>query len=277
MKSKIKMIAFDLDGTLLTTDKRLTERTRKALEQAVEKGMHIIPATGRPMSGIPQEIIDFPGIRYIVSSNGARVLDMKNRDVLYEETLPVGKAAEILDIFEKYDTLREIYYDGIGYADIDRLEQIEKYQKDPAMQRYICTTRRPVESTRVKFETENRGLDKIQALFVSQEDKLEAWESIESQVGDVEVTGALSNNIEVNAKGIHKGAALQFLGELLGISMDEVITFGDGSNDIKMLEMAGTGVAMANSVQKVLDIADITAMSNDEDGVARIIEQYVLE
>jgi Cof subfamily protein (haloacid dehalogenase superfamily) len=182
-----------------------------------------------------------------------------------------------LDIFEKYDTLREIYYDGIGYADIDRLEQIEKYQKDPAMQRYICTTRRPVESTRVKFETENRGLDKIQALFVSQEDKLEAWESIESQVGDVEVTGALSNNIEVNAKGIHKGSALQFLGELLGISMDEVITFGDGSNDIKMLEMAGTGVAMANSVQKVLDIADITAMSNDEDGVARIIEQYVLE
>lgn len=277
MKSKIKMIAFDLDGTLLTTDKRLTERTRKALEQAVEKGIHIIPATGRPMSGIPQEIIDFPGIRYIVSSNGARVLDMKNRDVLYEETLPVGKAAEILDIFEKYDTLREIYYDGIGYADIDRLEQIEKYQKDPAMQRYICTTRRPVESTRVKFETENRGLDKIQALFVNQEDKLEAWESIESQVGDVEVTGALSNNIEVNAKGIHKGAALQFLGELLGISMDEVITFGDGSNDIKMLEMAGTGVAMANSVQKVLDIADITAMSNDEDGVARIIEQYVLE
>ena len=252
MRFKIKMIAFDLDGTLLTTDKRLTERTRKALEQAVEKGIHIIPATGRPMSGIPKEIIDFPGIRYIVSSNGARVLDMKNRDVLYEETLPVEKAGEILDIFEKY-------------------------QKDPAMQRYIITTRRPVESTRVKFETENRGLDKIQALFVSQEDKLEAWESIESQVGDVEVTGALSNNIEVNAKGIHKGSALQFLGELLGISMDEVITFGDGSNDIKMLEMAGTGVAMANSVQKVLDIADITAMSNDEDGVARIIEQYVLE
>lgn len=277
MRFKIKMIAFDLDGTLLTTDKRLTERTRKALEQAVEKGIHIIPATGRPMSGIPKEIIDFPGIRYIVSSNGARVLDMKNRDVLYEETLPVEKAGEILDIFEKYDTLREIYYDGIGYADRGRLEQIEKYQKDPAMQRYIITTRRPVESTRVKFETENRGLDKIQALFVSQEDKLEAWESIESQVGDVEVTGALSNNIEVNAKGIHKGSALQFLGELLGISMDEVITFGDGSNDIKMLEMAGTGVAMANSVQKVLDIADITAMSNDEDGVARIIEQYVLE
>lgn len=277
MKSKIKMIAFDLDGTILTTDKRLTERTRRALEQAVEKGIHIIPATGRPMSGIPKEIIDFPGIRYIVSSNGARVLDMKNRDVLYEETLPVEKAGEILDIFEKYDTLREIYYDGIGYADRGRLEQIEKYQKDPAMQRYICTTRRPVESTRVKFETENRGLDKIQALFVSQEDKLEAWESIESQVGDVEVTGALSNNIEVNAKGIHKGAALQFLGEMLGLSMDEVITFGDGSNDIKMLEMAGTGVAMANSVQNVLDIADITAMSNDEDGVARIIEQYVLE
>lgn len=275
MKSKIKMIAFDLDGTLLTTDKRLTKRTQKALEKAVLKGIHIIPATGRPMSGIPKEIMNFPGVRYIVSSNGARVLDIREQKVLYEKPLPVEKAREILDIFEKYDTLREIYYDGIGYADREKLEQIEKYQKDPAMQRYICTTRRSVESTREKFETENRGLDKIQALFVNQEDKLAAWKLIEEQVGNVEVTGALSNNIEVNAEGIHKGRALGVLGQKLGISMEEIMAFGDGTNDTKMLEMAGTGVAMANSAQVVLDVADITTLSNNEDGVAWMIEQYI--
>ena len=277
MKSKIRLIAFDLDGTLLTTEKKLTERTRQALSLAAEQGIYIVPATGRPISGVPKEIKELPGVRYIVTANGARILDIKDEKIIHEETLSVEKAGKILDIFEKYDTLREIYYDGIGYADADKLAQIEKYQKDPAMQHYICTTRRPVECTRAKFDAESRGLDKIQALFVSEEDKFEAWQLIEEQVGNVEVTGALSNNIEVNAEGIHKGRALQLLGQLMDVSLEEMMAFGDGTNDVKMLEMAGTGVAMANSVQKVLDIADVVAMSNDEDGVARIIEQYVLE
>ena len=270
------MIGFDLDGTLLTSDKRLTERTKKALSDAVSKGIVIVPATGRPLSGVPKELLEFPGIRYVVTANGARVLDIIDGKTMTEELLPREKCSQILDIFEKYDSLREIYFDGIGYVDKEKIDNITHYQEDPAMQKYICATRRPVPNTREKFESETRGMDKIQALFHRLEDKDTAWQEILKNVSDVEVTGALSNNIEVNAKGIHKGNALLKLGELLQIRMEEIMAFGDGKNDTKMIETVGVGVAMANSVPEGLAVADVIAKSNDEDGVAEIIEQYVL-
>lgn len=276
MDHRIKMIGFDLDGTLLTSDKRLTERTKKALSDAVSKGIVIVPATGRPLSGVPKELLEFPGIRYVVTANGARVLDIIDGKTMTEELLPREKCSQILDIFEKYDSLREIYFDGIGYVDKEKIDNITHYQEDPAMQKYICATRRPVPNTREKFESETRGMDKIQALFHRLEDKDTAWQEILKNVSDVEVTGALSNNIEVNAKGIHKGNALLKLGELLQIRMEEIMAFGDGKNDTKMIETVGVGVAMANSVPEVLAVADVIAKSNDEDGVAEIIEQYVL-
>ena len=94
-------------------------------------------------------------------------------------------------------------------------------------------------------------------------------------LGGLEVTGALDTNIEVNAGGVHKGAALCWLAERLGIAREEILAFGDGSNDLKMIIDAGTGVAMANAIPEVLEAADITAASNDEDGVARVIEEFL--
>ena len=277
MDHKIKMIGFDLDGTLLTSEKRVSERTRKAMEDAIAQGVVLVPATGRPLSGVPKELLEFPGIRYVVTANGARVLDIVDEKTMTEELLSREKCGRILTIFEKYDTYREIYYDGVGYADREKLLNIERYQEDPAMQKYFSETRKPVESTREMFDAKDQGMDKIQALFVHQEEKFKAIREITEEVGDVEVTGALSNNIEVNAKDIHKGKALLKLGELLGIKREEMMAFGDGNNDLKMLESVGTGVAMANGVPEVLAAADLVAESHDDDGVAKIIEQYVLE
>ena len=93
----------------------------------------------------------------------------------------------------------------------------------------------------------------------------------------VEATGALENNIEVNAEGVHKGMALLKLGEIFGISREEIAAFGDGSNDTRMLETVGMGAAMANAMPEVKEAADRLADSNDEEGVARFIEKYILK
>lgn len=276
MDHKIKMIGFDLDGTLLTSDKRISDRTRKAMEEAISQGIVLVPSTGRSLSGVPEELLEFPGIRYVVTANGARVLDIVEGKIMTEDLLPKDKCGQILTIFEKYDTYREIYYDGTGYADREKIENIERYQEDTAMQKYFRETRRPVESTREYYNMEERGMDKIQALFANAKEKDNAWKEILETVQDVEVTGALSNNIEVNAMGIHKGNALLNLGNLLHISREEIMAFGDGKNDMKMLESVGVGVAMANSVPEVLAVADFVAPSNDDDGVAEVIEKYVL-
>lgn len=273
MNHKIKMIGFDLDGTLLTTDKRMTSYTKEVLEEAIRRGIIILAATGRPFSGVPKELLGFEGIHYLITSNGARVIE--DGRTICERLLPVGHAGKILDIFEEYDTLREIYYDGQGYAQEDTLRQIECYVSSATGADYIRSTRIPVLNLREKFEAENRDLDKIQAIFRYPQDKTEAWKRI-SAIKGVEITGALDNNIEVNSENVHKGIALLWLAERLDIKKEEIMAFGDGSNDLKMVRDAGVGVAMSNGIESVKEAADLIAKSNDEDGVARVIDQYVL-
>lgn len=275
MKMRTALIGFDLDGTLLTTEKRLTEYTKDVLKRAYEKGILLVPATGRPLSGIPGEVLDLPGVRYVISANGGRIIDTKQQRLIYEELVPPDTARKILEIFGRYDALREIYYDGVGYAQEDFLKNISRYMEHLPMAEYVLNTRRPVPDIMAKFEKENRGVDKVQGLFVSVEDRDRALADMRD-VRDVSVTGALEKNIEVNAAGVNKGTALKILGELLHIRPEDIMAFGDASNDLAMIQAVGTGVAMENGIEEVKRAADHVAPPNDADGVARFIEAYVL-
>lgn len=274
MKRKVRMIAFDLDGTLLTTDKRLTDETRRTLEQAAEKGILLVPATGRPLTGMPAEVLGIPGVRYAVTANGARVVSTENGKVLREKLISVEKARKVLDIYGEYDTLREIYYDGQGYMEAWQMEELDHYVPDPNMAKYMRNTRKCVPDLMEKFRQENRAMDKVQAVFACAGEKEQAFRRIREMEG-VEATGALSYNIEVNAGGINKGEALLWLAGELGIDREEILAFGDGANDADMIRMAGIGAAMEVSVPEVRAAADILAGSNDEDGVALAIQRYI--
>ena len=275
MKIKVRLIGMDLDGTLLTAQKKLTPYTRSVLRRAVEAGIIVLPATGRPFSGLPKELADFPGIRYAVTANGGRIVEVKTGRVLYESLVPFETAGKVLDVFERYDTLREIYYNGIGYAQEDELRSVGRYISSPPMAEYITATRIPVPDVRAKFEAERRSLDKVQGLFTTAEDRDAAREELKAVAG-IEVTGALDKNIEVNAQGVDKGKALIWLGKRLGIRKEEIMAFGDSSNDLKMMKEVGIGVAMANAREDVKEAADYIAASNEEDGVAHFIEECVL-
>ncbi len=277
IKQDIKMIGLDLDGTLLNSKKILTENTKAVLSKAIEQGVVVLPATGRPLSGLPKEVLEFPGVRYALTANGARVIDMKEDKVIYENLVPYETAEKLLDIMSKYDTILEVYYDGVGFSSESMLNRIEEYFADPAMAHYIRTTRRPVPDVRQMFTKGKRSSDKVQAIFLNDEDKMKAWKEIEETVGDIEITGALSNNIEVNAAGVSKGKTLVNLGKLLGIEREEIMACGDGANDTDMIKEAGLGVAMANAVPCVMEVADVVTASNDEEGVAKAIEKYVLK
>lgn len=273
---RVKMIAFDLDGTVLTSEKQITEYTASMLAKAIKQGIIVLPATGRPFSGIPKEILEFPGIRYVLSANGARVVDIKKEEVLLETLVSYENGKRLLEIFKKYDALLEIYYDGIGYANEADLERIHYFLPEPPMADYIRSTRRPVKDVLAMFHECQRATDKVQALFSNQKEKQCALQEIAESSIEVEVTGALVSNIEVNAKGVNKGNVLLELGKILGISRDEIMAFGDGDNDIEMLKAAGIGVAMKNGRDLVRKAADVITCSNDEDGVAKVIAKYVL-
>lgn len=275
MKLNVQMIGLDLDGTLLNSQKQLTSLTADALKQAVDQGIRVVLATGRPLGGIPQELKEFPGLQYAVTANGSRIVDLVSGNTLYEKLVEAKLAKRILKLFGTYDTLREVYFDGVGYAKKEDLERITHYMEDKPMAQYIVKTRRTVEDVEGYLEQQNRGVDKVQALFRRREDKEEARQVL-CGWQEVEVTGSLSNNLEINARGVDKGQGLLWLANRLQIPVEALMVFGDGDNDRGMLRLAGMGVAMENGLPEVKEEADYLAGSNDEDGIGKFLQQYVL-
>ena len=275
MEHMIKMAGFDLDGTLLTDRKELTSRTRKALEKAIQKGVIVLVATGRPWMGVPEELQNLQGIRYALTSNGARVIDTGRNKVLFEHLLEPGPAKKALEICGKYDTLQDIYFDGQGYAQAEKMKYVERYHRNPSMWEYTRKTRIPVEDLYSLLEQENRGLDKVQALFADMDERRRAWEEL-SMEEDLELVGSLGYNIEINARGVNKGTALVELGRMLGIKREEIMACGDGDNDTAMLREVGFGVAMGNAEEEIKQAADYVTLTNEDEGVAYAIEKFIL-
>ena len=230
-------------------------------------------ATGRPYTGIPKELRDFPGIRYALSSNGARILDTQTGKVLIEHLLPLKSAKKALEILRKYDTLQEVYFEGQGYAEADKLDRISRYHHNPHMWEYVRSSRKPVPSLTELIERENRDMDKVQALFADMEELARAWKELE-RYRELVLVSSLGYNIEINAAGVDKGTGLMELGALLGIRPEEIMACGDGDNDIRMLELAGVGVAMGNAGENVKAAADYIAETNDHEGAAKAIVKY---
>ena len=276
MSRTIRMIGVDLDGTLLNSEKQLTAYTREVLKKAIEQEVAVVVATGRPFSGVPDELKHFPGIRYALTANGARILDMQKQKVVYENLLSVESSEKVIDILRKHHAIHEFFVDGVGYMNEDGLKNVYAYFEDPHMAEYLQSTRIPVKDVKEKLQTMKCEVDKLQGIFRNQKDKEEALEELNTLSGIV-VTAAMDNNLEINKEGTNKGLGLLQLGKSLGISREEIMACGDGGNDVEMLKEVWFAVAMANGSDPVKKAADFVTVSNDEDGVAKAIERFVLD
>lgn len=275
MSRTIRMIGVDLDGTLLNSEKQLTAYTREVLKKAIEQEVAVVVATGRPFSGVPDELKHFPGMRYALTANGARILDMQKQKVVYENLLSGEIAEKVIDILKRHHAIHEFFVDGVGYMNEDGLKSVYAYFEDPHMAEYLQSTRIPVKDVKEKLQTMKCEVDKLQGIFRNQKDKQEALEELNTLSGIV-VTAAMDNNLEINKEGTNKGLGLLQLGKSLGISREEIMACGDGGNDVEMLKEVGFAIAMANAYDPVKTAADFVTVSNDEDGVAKAIERFVL-
>ena len=158
MSRTIRMIGVDLDGTLLNSEKQLTAYTREVLKKAIEQEVAVVVATGRPFSGVPDELKHFPGIRYALTANGARILDMQKQKVVYENLLSVESSEKVIDILRKHHAIHEFFVDGVGYMNEDGLKNVYAYFEDPHMAEYLQSTRIPVKDVKEKLGGETIGV-----------------------------------------------------------------------------------------------------------------------
>lgn len=271
----IRLIALDLDGTLLDGQKHLPERNKKALQACIERGIYIVPCTGRIAIGIPEIVRSIPGVRYAITVNGGTLVDMEENRVLDERLIPPRTVLEIYDLLEEYHVMCDAYIQGEGFSERYCFEHMDEYGIPEVVQQLVRQTRTPVDNMREYIRNRNCMVDKLNLFFSDQEERTQARKRLDDR-GDVLVSSSFPYNLEVNGQGGSKGEGLARLTKILGLKQEETMAFGDGENDLSMIGNTGILVAMNNGVEELKKAADYIAPNNDDAGVAQIIEKLLL-
>ena len=265
----IKLIASDLDGTLLHLNKEVTPRTTAAIRAAFEAGLVVVAATGRQVTQVPEPVLA-SGIRYIVASNGAIGVDLADGTILFERLLaPQVAAAIVAHLTAELEGVRfSAVRDGgarhaaePGYLDlvkpVERKQWIELIE--PASLAEV------VAQPTLKLTVRHPTLSADDLLAVMDASGLTGFHATTSGAPFLEIQGA----------GVTKATGVARLCGLLGFDASEVMSAGDARNDVELLEWAAFGVAMGNAVPAAIAAADWTTTRNDEDGLAIVIEQVL--
>ena len=271
----IKLIALDLDGTLLNSQKRLSQRNEEVLKECIRRGIEIVPCTGRIWNGIPEFIRNISGIHYASTINGAVVEDVISHQVLRERKMSVEQAVEILQLAKTFETMYDAYVGGQGYGEARFMDHMERYGVDPGIRDMVRRTRQIVPDVTQKIQELGLPVEKINYFFGDQNERGRARIALEAR-GDMVISSSFRNNLEINLAGATKGDGIRCLAEHLGLKPEETMGFGDGENDLTMMQMAGIGVAMGNGEDSVKAAADYVTDTNDADGVAQAIEKFAL-
>ena len=272
----VKLIALDLDGTLLNSDKALTARTRAALESAAERGVRIVPATGRFYRGMPEAVRALPFVRYAITMNGAQVLDAETGETIYSADIPTEEALAFYEHLDTLPVIYDCYIDGWGYMTASMQERAEDYVGgDLHLLNMIRELRSPVPELKA-YIAEGRCRPQKMQLFTPDAAFRDALlPRLTERCPQFAVSTSLRCNIEVNSRAADKGRALLALAERLGVRREQTAAFGDGLNDLSMIRAAGVGVAMANGHPEVRAAADMLTDDCDADGVAKGIERLL--
>lgn len=272
------MIFFsDLDGTFLDSEKRVPERCWHALDVLAEHDVEFVPCSGRPLAGIPREILDHPAVHFVVSANGATVSELgtgtdrlAGARTIHSVPLTRAHALACWELSRGCDVTFDIFADGHCYLRRDLFERIDEFAGDPYMAQSMRDTRTPVDEEAPETLARAHDLERVSMYWHDPRDRDELLHALHKIEG-IDITRSYPMNIEVMEAGASKGGALRWLCQHLDEPVEDAVAFGDNLNDLSMILAAGTGVAVANAEAEVREAADVVCASNDEAGAGRFI------
>ena len=273
----IKLIAVDLDGTLLNEDRIVSDKDKKALLDAMDNGIIVVPVTGRQLSGVRKALGGlFDSVRYIIAVNGAQIRDMQNNEMLFRTDISPEEAEEVYDYLDSLPVIYEAFQDEDVMMPSEHFARFDEYSMRPGITGGLKAIIKPIGDFRNVMKTERLSMVKIQALFNDPKLRLEQLEEIPRRFPNLLVTSAQANNIEISGKDASKGSALKVLCAHLQIELKEAMAIGDNINDISMLSLAGVSIAMGNASEDVCQGVTYVTGSNTESGVAEAINKFAL-
>ena len=270
--NNIKLAAIDLDGTLLADNKRLCDGAEQTIREAAKRGIHIVPITGRPYHGVPSFIRSISEIEYLITSNGAQIIENKSGESIYSYAISNEKSKKIIEVLREFPCLFEPFCDGVGYTEKHIYDFYLSRFKETPLEEYFTSSRKICSGYDAIFDDASKCADEFFVTCQSREEREKLMKQVE-KIGNVQFCTHRDRFLEISEKGTDKGNALSVICEHIGIDLSQTIAFGDGENDILLLDAAGTGVAMGNAEPPLLNHADIIAKTNNENGVCEILKK----
>ncbi len=261
-----KLVAADMDGTLLDSNGNITVKTIAAIKRAAERNVIFTVSTGRPIQGVEKYnhalSLDVPFITY----NGAMIVMGRSKEIIYQQNVESEDARRVLRIARELGTTFIVWSNNQLYANVLN-EQVHNYKKLSAVE--------PIEIEDDEMLIK-QGITKI--LWINSAETLIHYQDFLKDKLPDSISYYTSKPIylEFVDSRVSKATAMKRLGEYFGISREEMIAVGDGYNDLSMIEYAGLGVAMENAPDEIKAKADFVTLSNDNDGIAYLLEKFVL-
>ena len=286
-----KLVAIDLDGTMLNSYGIVTQNTKEVIKKVQEKGIEVIIASGRPIDSIKTIAKEIESENYFISGNGAILYDIKKDEIIYENILKKAKTLDIIKICEENSIYYNIYTEKEILAKSLNYNVLYYYKENLDKEEKNKTHIKIVEDLYKYLEERNEKIikiticDKNKSIFNSILKKLKTIDDIEV----LEVSHMSRKMIrqgteevpieyfytEISAKNVDKWYAIEMLAEKLNIKKEEIVAIGDNVNDEKMLKEAGLGIAMGQSSPKITKISNYTTNNNNEEGVANALKYII--
>ena len=271
----IKCIALDLDRTTLNAQGKLSKATEDAIRKAIAKGIHVCIASGRAFDTLPQDVVSIPGIEYAITSNGAAVYRIQDKQCLRSYVLTEQSVKKILELTKDFPVTYEGFIRGTAYAAKEYIEDPVKFGATEHAVAYVQSTRHLQDDIVSFLKQHDDELDSMDIVVKDEAQKQKVIEVLKAEVEDIYITSSISQLVEISYKDAGKRSGVKFITEYLGLNPKQVAAFGDADNDIDMLEYAGCGIAMENASNGLLAVADAVTLHHDRDGVAYALKNIL--
>ena len=269
-----KLVAFDLDGTLLKNDQTLSEENAAAIAEMTRRGVHFAISTGRTYGEVLPRLQNDPNIRFVIHSDGAVIYD-KVENVRHTCCFSGELQKLVLDTLFACESWFTIRYNGVSYYDGERGSDADYdfCRITPYYRQLVRSCNVPM----ANFQNFCYGMEEIEQItvFFQSDEELAFCEKAFHDSGLLDTSCSSPNSFEVYRAAAGKGNALLKLADLLGVGHDQTIAIGDTTNDTSIVKAAALGLATSNAMEALKEISDAVICSNEEHAAAFVLKHYL--